>query len=560
MTLLDEDRSIRHVAIYVRVSTPEQKIDGYGLDVQRKRLLEYIEQNKGLKLVTKKEWFFQDVHTGSELNRTGLNELRELVRSRKVDAVLVWKIDRLSRSLKHLITLFEEMQENDVSFISVQENIDFKGPIGKLIFQIFGAIAQFERELIKGRTKLGKIASAELGNYTGAHVPFGYAAVKNSSGKGRRLVIIEEERKWIEQMFNWYIYDTLGLGEIASKLNELKVPKGKGAKEKDRHSPWTEKYLRNIIHNTIYRGEFVANKRDEDGHLLPEEEWTVVDIPPCISEFTFQQAQALCALKKEVNMKKTDYMLSGKLKDVTSEPHRSFVGVPRTKGGYSYRRKKFNQPGQDFNWEIPAKPIEDFVWNKVKQAMQDPEGFIKFYLSREFADPTRITTINNQLSHLRQQKINTELSSARIEKAYENGSYSEEKMNEKLRDMEDELTHIDTQISSLEDQLTLIGSIDVEIQSLKEASKEVKYRIDSLDDKHKKMLIRLFVDRIEITLVRDGRHKKMTAQIFFRFKPDKFPKTLDEVSTAEPLIDEALGRQKPKNNRGGGDGRNRTAV
>ena len=560
MNLLDEERSMRNVAIYVRVSTPEQKIDGYGLDVQKKRLLEYIEQNKGLKLVTKKEWFFQDVHTGSELNRDGLNELRELVRSKKIDAVLVWKIDRLSRSLKHLINLFEEMQENDVSFISVQENIDFKGPIGKLIFQIFGAIAQFEREPIKGRTKLGKIASAELGNYTGAHVPFGYEAVKNASGKGRRLVIIEEERKWVEQMFNWYIYDTLGLGEITNKLNELKVPKGKGSKEKDRHSPWTEKYLRNIIHNTIYRGEFVANKRDEDGHLLPEEEWTVVDIPPCISEFTFQQAQALCALKKEVNMKKTDYMLSGKLKDVTSEPHRSFVGVPRTKGGYSYRRKKFNQPGQDFNWEIPAKPVEDFVWNKVKQAMQDPEGFIKFYLSREFAAPTRITTINNQLSHLRQQKINTELSSARIEKAYENGSYSEEKMNEKLRDMEDELNHIDTQITSLEDQLTLIGSIDVEIQSLKDASKDVKYRLDSLDDKHKKMLIRLFVDRIEITLVKEGRHKKMTAQIFFRFKPDKFPKTLDEVSTAEPLIDQAIERQKPKNNRGGGDGRNRTAV
>ena len=100
----------------------------------------------------------------------------------------------------------------------------------------------------------------------------------------------------------------------------------------------------------------------------------------------------------------------------------------------------------------------------------------------------------------------------------------------------------------------------MEIQSLKEASKDVKYRLDSLDDKHKKMLIRLFVDRIEITLVRDGRYKKMTAQIFFRFKPDKFPKTLDEVSTVEPLIDQAIERQKPKNNRGGGDGRNRTAV
>src|SRR3989338_4427348 len=120
------DAGKRRVAIYIRVSTQEQKIDGYGLEAQRKRLKDYVENNKALNFVTKNEWIFTDTHTGSDLNREKLNDLMKGVREKKFDAVLVWKIDRLSRSLKHLLTLFEEFEKNEVSFISVQENIDFK--------------------------------------------------------------------------------------------------------------------------------------------------------------------------------------------------------------------------------------------------------------------------------------------------------------------------------------------------------------------------------------------------------------------------------------------------
>jgi DNA invertase Pin-like site-specific DNA recombinase len=62
--------------------------------------------------------------------------------------VAVWKIDRLSRTLSHLLTTFEKLQDAKVSFFSLKENIDFSGPIGRLTFQIFGALAEFERETI----------------------------------------------------------------------------------------------------------------------------------------------------------------------------------------------------------------------------------------------------------------------------------------------------------------------------------------------------------------------------------------------------------------------------
>ena len=126
MDVFNPSQDKRRVAIYIRVSTAEQKIDGYSLEAQTKRLLEYV-NNPAFNYITKKEWLFYDVHTGSDLNREELNTLMEGVRKKKFDAVLVWKIDRLSRSLKHLLGIFDEFEKNEVSFISVQENIDFNG-------------------------------------------------------------------------------------------------------------------------------------------------------------------------------------------------------------------------------------------------------------------------------------------------------------------------------------------------------------------------------------------------------------------------------------------------
>lgn len=95
----DNEDPLRRVAIYIRVSTEEQKRDGYGLDAQKKRLTEYIANNPRLRLITQPDWLYSDTHTGSDLNRPALNRLREVVKKKKFDAVLVWKIDRFSRSL-----------------------------------------------------------------------------------------------------------------------------------------------------------------------------------------------------------------------------------------------------------------------------------------------------------------------------------------------------------------------------------------------------------------------------------------------------------------------------
>lgn len=524
----------RRVAIYIRVSTSEQKIDGYGLEAQEKKLLDYVKNNPGLNYINKPEWIYRDTHTGSELNREELNKLREAVRAGKYDAVLVWKIDRLSRSLKHLLMVFEELEKHEVSFISVQENLDFKGPIGRMIFQIFGAIAQFERELIKGRTNMGKMASAAMGNFTGTSVPYGYKKVTNANKKGGKLVIMPEEKKWVEKMFDWYIFDGLGLGQIAKKLNSLKVPRGKHA-TKAKHSPWSVAMLRRIIHSPVYRGVHIANKKDDNGNLLSEKDWTITKVPPCVSELTYLQAQEIRHDKKggRVNVA---YLLSGKLKDMTLAKPKTFVGVKRHKGGYSYRRKQFDKGGTHYPvFEAPAKVIEEYVWKKVLEALKSPEIFIQKYLSQQYADPERIKTLQAELDNKRKEKADNDLARERVEEAYERGSYSSEKMEEKLRDKDHEDLIIENRIQEIEDELKVISSISVEVGKLREASAQIRYKLDNLSQQHKKTLINLFINRIEMRRVKQDNRWQISAQIYFRFNPNKFPSNVVEGRTGKEL-------------------------
>ncbi len=134
---------------YARVSTQDQS-----MDLQKDALLK-----AGCKEV------FEDIISGSKSDREGLDKLLKYVRPG--DTVVVWKLDRLGRSLKHLIEIVQMFNERGIGFRSLQENIDTTTASGKLFLHIFGALAEFERELIKERTLAGLKAAAERGRKGG---------------------------------------------------------------------------------------------------------------------------------------------------------------------------------------------------------------------------------------------------------------------------------------------------------------------------------------------------------------------------------------------------------
>jgi DNA invertase Pin-like site-specific DNA recombinase len=122
---------------YARVSTTEQN-----LDLQRDAL-----KRAGCDKI------IEDTVSGGKVHRSGLERVRESLRPG--DVLVVWRLDRLGRSLKHLIDLMAELEGQGIGFQSVTESIDTTTPGGKLVFHIFGALAEFERNLIRDRTHAG---------------------------------------------------------------------------------------------------------------------------------------------------------------------------------------------------------------------------------------------------------------------------------------------------------------------------------------------------------------------------------------------------------------------
>src|SRR6266516_4286577 len=134
---------------YARVSTQEQTLD------LQKDALEKIGCIK----------IFSDVVSGAKAERTGLHEALEYVR--EGDTLVVWRLDRLGRSLKHLIETITKLNNRKIGFKSITENIDTTTSGGKLIFHIFGALAEFERDIIQERTNAGLTAARARGRLGG---------------------------------------------------------------------------------------------------------------------------------------------------------------------------------------------------------------------------------------------------------------------------------------------------------------------------------------------------------------------------------------------------------
>jgi DNA invertase Pin-like site-specific DNA recombinase len=146
------------VALYARVSTTTGQQDP---EMQLRELREYA-KHRDFVIVDE----YVDRMTGSKDSRPSLNRMMADAAQRKFDAVLVWKLDRFGRSLRHLVNAIAELEALGVAFISLRDNVDLTTPSGRLMFQIIGAMAEFERALIQERVKAG---------------------LRNAKAKGRRL-------------------------------------------------------------------------------------------------------------------------------------------------------------------------------------------------------------------------------------------------------------------------------------------------------------------------------------------------------------------------------------
>lgn len=228
------------IAAYIRVSTRDQA-EGTGLETQKQKIRQWAR----LRDVSHVDLYVDAGESGGTTDREGLRELLSEVESGKVDTVVVYKADRLSRSLKDLLTIIDtRFKPNDVRFVSVTEQFDTSTASGRMFLQMIGSFSEFERNMITERTTEGRRRKAEEGGHACGEVPYGYR--KGPEGKlepdpetapvVRRIFRLREEGE--------------SLRCIASWLNEEEVPTKSGGN-------WYASTVKNILDNPKYRGRLV---------------------------------------------------------------------------------------------------------------------------------------------------------------------------------------------------------------------------------------------------------------------------------------------------------------
>ena len=230
-------KTTNKVAIYVRVSTTSQVEEGYSIEEQKDKLEAYCKI---------KDWSVYKVYTdggfsGSNTNRPAIEQLIKDAQKKKFDTVLVYKLDRLSRSQKDTLYLIEEVFiKNGIEFLSLQENFDTSTPFGKAMIGLLAVFAQLEREQIKERMQLGKLGRAKAGkSMMWAKTSYGYDYHKETG----TVTINPVQSLAIKFIFENYLSGR-SITKLRDDLNE-KYPKP---------IPWNYRAVRVILDNPVYCG------------------------------------------------------------------------------------------------------------------------------------------------------------------------------------------------------------------------------------------------------------------------------------------------------------------
>ena len=253
-------------AVYTRKSTDHNLDLAFNsLDAQREACEAYIKSqaHEGWKLIS--DQFNDGAFSGASLVRPALQELLDVVRARRVDIIVVYKVDRLTRSLADFAKLVELFDEHEVSFVSVTQSFNTTSSMGRLTLNVLLSFAQFEREVIGERVRDKISASKRRGIWVGGPIPLGYRSVD------KKLEIVPEEAALVRKIFSDYL--RLGsVGELAASLER------EGIKPRPRllangRTVAAERFmvgpLAHLLKNRFYIGEVVYQGETNPGEHEP---------------------------------------------------------------------------------------------------------------------------------------------------------------------------------------------------------------------------------------------------------------------------------------------------
>jgi len=419
-------------ALYIRVSTDNQ-VDRDSLKTQEERLRQYCSlKNYQVFNVYKEEGV-----SAKDTNRPAFEAMIKDVELKKFNCVLITRLDRINRSLKDLIGLMEFLNEKEIKLVSLNEDINTDGPMGRFMLNLLGSIAQLEREIDAERVSTDMHHRASKGKWNGGVVPYGYTtrekltkqfqkqglteiqALEKSTKTApelKKLYLNKEESKVIQYIFDKY----LELKSLRGTVHELNV-----SGRKTRKGHWTTTTVRRVLTNPFYLGYISYGKRKTDiatGKLknVQKDLLKIVkgEHEPIIIKKQFNDVQEILKEKyfKPTVSPKT-YLLTGLLKCGfcdgrmcgSTQPRKVSSGETKSYPYYKcqtpFRKGKSVCKGQT----IDGKIIEEIVINSIfnisenKEFLAEKEKLIKLLKKSTKPDKSierekaRITKQENEL-------------------------------------------------------------------------------------------------------------------------------------------------------------------
>jgi site-specific DNA recombinase len=341
------------IATYTRISTDEDH-QPYSLSAQAARLGAYITSQPGWELARE----FTDQMSGATLERPGLESALREAKAKRFDLLLVYRVDRLSRSVRGLAQILEELDHAGIAFRSATEPFDTATPGGRMFVQMLGVFAEFERATIVERVIAGMERKAATGAWPGGYRPFGYEPDQTSGF----LVVKEDEAALVPAMFDWYVSERLGSQAIANRLNKS----GHRTKSGKR---WNHPAVLTVLANRVYVGEIYYRGAY---HPAPH--------PRLVDTKLFSTAQRILKQRGEdISLRRSnssDYLLTGLV--FCQRCGKRFVGASARGNKYEYlyyvcyTRHRYGPDACDQE-RLPAPELEDKIVHRLAAFLEDRE-------------------------------------------------------------------------------------------------------------------------------------------------------------------------------------------
>lgn len=458
-------------ALYCRVSTTEQAVNGYSIGEQTERLTKYCESMGW----TVHKTYTDAGYSGASLDRPFLNELIKDIKKGNVNKVVVYKLDRLSRSQKDTLYLIEDViLANGCDFVSMNENFDTSTPFGRAMIGILAVFAQLEREQIKERMMMGKEARAKEGKFNSGKSPIGYDFVDGE------LIINEYEKMQIVRIFNDY-----ASGKSPQTISKELNASGYAHK----YGSWKPDTIRYLLESRTYTGIIKYN----DDYFQGTHE-------AIIDDDLFEKVQSILRQRHEEhksrNMRagKANSYLGGYIECAYCGAKYSKYTQQDSKRGkdYLYKYYKCNSRAKKSSYLIKDPECKNKTWR-----MEELDNLIFDEIRKLATDPDRISQIRETVDDERPSIIQNEIGNLDDQIAKLISLYSLEEMpldilQEKVSDLNEQKLKLEKELDAITDEKNNQASLSETIECVQSFGDV----LDRGDFDEIRMVIEALIERI----------------------------------------------------------------